>query len=194
MTARSGPLRFRRISVALQIGLSLMLLVSAGLFVRTLHNLRSLDAGFVIDHLLTFGIDPRMAGYDPARTFALYERVFETLSGSPGVRLVAATNDPELADDTESGNLAIAGYTEKSREDMNVEQPDVSADYFSTLQMPLLAGRAFTRQDSAESQKVAVVNESFARTISSEIRSRPLGIRSATAARRQKPTPPSSGS
>ncbi len=163
MTARSSPLRFRRVAVALQIGLSLMLLVGAGLFVRTLHNLRSLDAGFATDHLLTFGIDPRMAGYEPARTFALYRRIFETLKGLPGIRSVAATNDPELANDNESGNIAIAGYAEKPQEDMNVEQPDVSAEYFSTLQMALLAGRAFTEQDSAGSQKVAVVNESFAR-------------------------------
>jgi putative ABC transport system permease protein len=163
ITARSGPLRFRRVSVALQIGLSLMLLVGAGLFVRTLHNLKSLDAGFTTDHLLTFGIDPRMAGYEPARTFALYQSVFQTLRQSPGVRSVAATNDPELANDNESGNIAIAGYAEKPEEDMNVEQPNVSAEYFSTLQMPLLAGRAFTQQDSAGSQKVAVVNENFAR-------------------------------
>jgi putative ABC transport system permease protein len=162
-TARSGSLRFRRVSVAMQIGLSLTLLVGAGLFVRTLHNLRSLNAGFTTDHLVTFGIDPRMAGYEPVRTFALYRSVFETLSGLPGVRSVAATNDPELANDNESGNIAIAGYAEKAHEDMNVEQPNVSADYFSTLQVPLLAGRAFTLQDSAESQKVAVVNESFAR-------------------------------
>lgn len=163
MTARSGSLRFRRVSVALQIGLSLMLLVGAGLFVRTLHNLKSLNAGFATDHLLTFGIDPRMAGYEPARTFALYQRVFETLKGLPGVRSVAATDDPELANDNETGNITIAGYAEKPEEDMNVEQPHVSADYFSTLQVPLLAGRAFTEQDSASSQKVAVVNESFAR-------------------------------
>ena len=163
MTARSSPLRFRRVTVALQIGLSLMLLVGAGLFVRTLHNLKSLNAGFATDHLLTFQIDPRMAGYEPARTFALYQRAFETLKGLPGVRSVAATNDPELANDNESGNITIAGYAEKSQEDMQVEQPNVSADYFSTLQMPLLAGRAFTDQDSAGSQQVAVVNENLAR-------------------------------
>jgi predicted permease len=163
MTARSSPLRFRRVSVAVQIGLSLMLLVGAGLFVRTLHNLKSLNAGFATDHLLTFGVDPRMAGYEPARTFALYQEVFEMLKGLPGVRSTAATNDPELANDNESGNITVAGYTEKPQEDMNVEQPNVSADYFSTLQMPLLAGRVFTDQDRAGSQKVAVVNESFAR-------------------------------
>jgi putative ABC transport system permease protein len=163
MTARSSPLRFRRVSVALQIGLSLMLLVGAGLFVRTLHNLRSLNAGFATDHLLTFGVNPRMAGYEPARTFALYQRVSETLKGLPGVRSVAATTDPELAGDNETGNVTIAGYAEKSNEDMNVEQPNVSVDYFSTLQMPLLAGRAFTGQDRAGAQSVAVVNENFAR-------------------------------
>src|SRR5208283_2687341 len=163
MTARRSSLRFRRVSVALQIGLSLMMLVGAGLFVRTLHNLRSLDAGFATDHLLTFGIDPRMAGYEPARTFALYQRVFETMKVLPGVRSVAATDDPELANDNETGNITIAGYAEKPDEDMNVERPNVSADYFSSLQMPILAGRAFTDQDSVGSQKVAVVNESFAR-------------------------------
>ena len=163
MTARSSPLRFRRISVAVQIGLSLMLLVGAGLFVRTLHNLKSLNAGFPTDRLLTFGVDPRMAGYEPARTFALYQRIFETLKGVPGARAVAATTDPELANDNETGSITVAGYTEKPQEDMNVEQPNVSVDYFSTLQMPLLAGRAFTEQDTVGSQKVVVVNETFAR-------------------------------
>ena len=163
MTARSSPLRFRRISVAVQIGLSLMLLVGAGLFVRTLHNLRALNAGFATDHLLTFGVDPRMAGYEPARTFALYQRMFETLRGLPGVRAVAATNDPELSNNNETGNMTVSGYADKPDENMQAEQPNVSVDYFSTMQMPLLAGRVFTDQDKEGSQKVAIVNESFAR-------------------------------
>jgi putative ABC transport system permease protein len=163
MTARSSPLRFRQVSVAVQIGLSLILLVGAGLFVRTLHNLKTLDAGFATDHLLTFGIDPRLAGYEPARTFTLYRRVFGALEGLPGVRAVAATNDPELANNSATGNITISGYIEKPQEDMNVEQPNVSAGYFSTLGMPLLGGRAFTEHDGLGSQRVAVVNESFAR-------------------------------
>jgi len=163
VTAGSGPLRFRRISVATQIALSLVLLVGAGLFVRTLHNLKSLNAGFATDHLITFGIDPSLAGYEPVGTFTLYERVLETLKSLPGVRSVAATNDPELDNDNETGSITVAGYNKKPDEDMSAEQPKVSADYFATLQMPLIAGRAFTDQDSAQSQKVAVVNESFAR-------------------------------
>ena len=163
VTARSGPLRFRRVSVAAQVGLSLVLLVGAGLFVRTLHNLKSLNAGFATDHLITFGIDPSLAGYESAGTFVLYQRVFQTLKVLPGVRSVAATDDPELANDNKGGNITVAGYAEKPDENMSVEQPYVSADYFATLEMPLIAGRAFTEQDSAQSQKVAVVNESFAR-------------------------------
>ena len=163
MTARSSPLRFRRVSVAVQIGLSLLLLIGAGLFVRTLRNLKQTDAGFATDHLLTFRVDPNLAGYEPTRTLALYQRIFDALRALPGVRSVGATNDPELAGDNESGNITVAGYTEKQDEDMNVEQPNVSTDYFSTLQMPLLAGRAFTEQDSPASQKVTIVNESLAR-------------------------------
>ena len=163
MTARSSPLRFRRISVAVQIGLSLLLLVGAALFVRTLHNLRGLDAGFQTDHLLTFGVDPRLSGYEPTETFALYKRILDALRALPGVRGVAATDDPELANDNETSNITVAGYTEKPDENMNVEEPNVSPDYFSTLGMPLMAGRALTEQDTASSQKVVVVNESLAR-------------------------------
>jgi putative ABC transport system permease protein len=163
VAATSGPLRFRRISVAAQVALSLVLLVGAGLFVRTLHNLKSLNAGFVTDHLLTFGIDPRLAGYGSGSAFTLYQRVFDTLKALPGVRSVAATNDPELANDDETSDIAIAGYNEKTDENMNVERPDISADYFATLQIPMVAGRAFTDLDTVQSRKVAIVNESLAR-------------------------------
>ena len=71
MTAGGGPLRFRRISVAVQIGLSLLVLVGAGLFVRTLHNLKSLNVGFETDHLVTFGVQPTLAGYRPDQTRGL---------------------------------------------------------------------------------------------------------------------------
>jgi putative ABC transport system permease protein len=162
-TAAGGASRFRRISVAVQIGLSVLVLVGAGLFVRTLHNLKSLNVGFATDHLVTFAIDPRLAGYESAGTMPLYKRVLETIGGLPGVRSVAATSDAELADDNSDGNITIAGYTEKPQEDMVVEHPSVTPHYFSTLEMTLLAGRPLTEEDGATNAKVAVVNESFAR-------------------------------
>ena len=161
-TAR-GPLRFRRISVGVQIGLSLLLLVGAGLFVRTLRSLKSLDVGIATDHLVTFTLDPALAGYQPSQNVEVATRVLEKLAALPGVRAVAGTTDPELANYNTDGNITIAGYAEKENEDMNVERPSVSPGYFSTMGMTLLAGRELNEQDRAGTQKVAVVNESFAR-------------------------------
>jgi len=163
MTAGSGALRFRRLSVAVQIGLSVLVLVGAGLFVRTLHNLKSLNVGFATDHLVTFGVQPTLAGYRPDQTRNLEEQVLKTLAGLPGVQSAAGTTDPELADDNTSNNITLAGYTAKENEDMNVESPHVSPGYFATMRMTLVAGREFTDQDRDATHKVAVVNESFAR-------------------------------
>jgi len=161
--AGGGPLRFRRIAVGVQIGLSLLLLVGAGLFSRTLHNLKSLDVGFATDHLVTFSLDPSLAGYPPAQNLEVTSRVLRTLSALPGIRAVAATNDSELADNGFAGNITIAGYAAKEDEDMDVEHPYVSPGYFSSMGMTLLAGRELSDADRAGTQKVAVVNESLAR-------------------------------
>jgi putative ABC transport system permease protein len=158
-----GPLRFRRIAVGVQVGLSLLLLVGAGLFVRTLHSLKSLDVGFATDHLVTFTVDPSLAGYQPTQDLGVDTRVLHTLAALPGVRSVAGTNDHELADDNWSNNITIAGYAAKEDEDMNVEHPKVSPGYFTSMGMPLLVGRELSDADRAGTQKVTVVNESLAR-------------------------------
>jgi putative ABC transport system permease protein len=158
-----GPLRFRRIAVGVQVGLSLVLLVGAGLFTRTLDRLKSLDVGFATDHLVTFNIDPTLAGYRPAQDLEVDSRVLHTLAALPGVRSVAGTSDPELANNNWSNTISVAGYTAKENEDMNVEHPYVSAGYFSRMGMPLLAGRELSDADRGGTQKVAVVNESLAR-------------------------------
>jgi predicted permease len=162
-TASAAGLRFRRAFVVTEIGLSLLLLVASGLFVRTLYNLKTLNVGFPIDHLLTFGIDARLAGYDPKDVPALLQKVTDTLGALPGVRSVAATDDPELAGNEEGSNVTVQGYNPQADEDSNAEWALVTSDYFSALGKTLIAGRAFIRQDGADSSKVAVVNESFAR-------------------------------
>ncbi len=158
-----GPVRFRRIAVGVQVGLSLVLLVGAGLFTRTFDTLQSLDVGFVTDHLVTFSIDPFLAGYQPTQTLEVDSRVLRALAALPGVRSVAATTDSELANNNWGNNITLAGYAAKENEDMNVEHPKVNPGYFSSMGMPLLAGRELTDADRAGTQKVAVVNESFAR-------------------------------
>jgi putative ABC transport system permease protein len=155
-------LMFRRTCVVMQIGSSLLLLIGAGLFVRTIRNLRLVNTGIQTDHLTTFSINPEFAGYDAAQSTAVRQRVLDSLAALPGIRSVAATSDAELANDNISGDISIAGYHEKEGEDMDVELPSVTPGYFSTLGIPLIAGREFTRGDAAASQKVAIVNESLA--------------------------------
>jgi predicted permease len=162
-TGSSKHLRFRRLSVGVQMGLSLLLIIGAGLFVQTLHNLRSLNVGFTTDHLVTFGIDPTLAGYDPKQAVPLQKHLLEVLAAQPGVRSVGGTDDPELANNDERSNINIAGQTLKPDEDIHVEIPAITADYFATLNLPVLAGRAFSDQDVTGKAKVAIVNASFAR-------------------------------
>ncbi|MBT9330789.1 ABC transporter permease [Paracidobacterium acidisoli] len=158
-----GHLGFRRLTVGLQIGLSLLLLVASGLFVRTLRNLRSVNVGFATDHLITFGIEPNLAGYSENSVGPLHRRILQTLAVLPGVVSVGATTDPELADDGNGGNISIQGYERHNDESMNAEQPIVTAQYLSTLRVPLLAGRYFTEADDMTHPAVAIVNETLAK-------------------------------
>ncbi len=157
-----GRLGFRRAIVGAQVGLSLLLLACAGLFVETLRNLRDVDVGFTTDHLITFGVDPRLAGYNASAVVPLDRRLVETLAALPGVERVGATTDPELADNGNSGNISVEGYTPHEGEDMNAEKAMVTPGYFATLKVPLMAGRELTDQDDMNHPKVVVVNEALA--------------------------------
>ena len=158
-----GSLRFRRTCVALQIGFSLLLIVAAGLFVRTIANLRNVNAGFTTDHLLVFELNPQLAGYPPTGVAPLEQRALDGIAALPGVRGVGATNDEDLNGDGVDGDVKVAGYTPPPNDDYNVELPWVSDNYLQTLGVPLLAGRYFNAGDTATSTKVAIVNESFAK-------------------------------
>ncbi len=161
-TGLGTSIKFRRTCVALQIGFSLLLIVAAGLFVRTIQNLRHVDPGFATDHLLAFDVAPELAGY-PANDIAPVEqRVLDAVASLPGVRNVGATNDPDLEGDGTGGSVVVSGYTPPPNEDIDVELPAVSTGYLQTLGIPLLAGRYFNAGDTATSQKVAIVNQLFA--------------------------------
>jgi putative ABC transport system permease protein len=162
-TGAGSSLKFRRTCVALQIGCSLMLIVAAGLFVRTIQNLRHANTGYETDHLLTFSLDPQLAGYSPAQTAAVEQQALDAVSALPGVHAVGATNDPDLADDEIGGDVKVTGYTPKPDEELDIELPWISDNYLQALGVPLVAGRYFKASDTATAQKVAIVNESFAR-------------------------------
>ena len=161
-TVPRGSMRFRRIAVAVQIALSLLLLFAAGLFVRTLRNLETLDVGFATDHLVKFAINPVLSGYKTDQANGLYSQILDKLSGLPGVRSAAATSDPELSNTNWRRNITISGINNSTIEDKDVEWELVSANYCRTLEMPLIAGRDFSEEDINTKRGVAVVSENLA--------------------------------
>jgi predicted permease len=162
-TGEISHARVRRVIVGVQIGLSLVLLVGAGLFSRTLSNLKAADVGFVTDHLLTFQLDPRLAGYQPAAVTSLYKRLLETLAAQPGVQSVGMTDDAVLAQSDNTFSIVVRGYQAQEGERMSFEWEHVTPAYFAALQLPLVAGRVFNETDTPDSAKVVIVNESFVR-------------------------------
>jgi putative ABC transport system permease protein len=162
--ATGGRLNFRRITVGLQIGISLLLLVCSGLFVRTLHNLRSVDVGFNTEHIIQFAVDPAFAGYAPDQVNALHKRIATQLSALPGVRAVTATDNPELTGNNNISSIKILGYTPSEEEgNPQPETFNILPGYFAAMQVPLIAGRTLTEQDDATHPKVVVVNQNFAK-------------------------------
>jgi predicted permease len=162
-TASKGSQHFRKLAVGVQIALSVMLLAGAGLFVRTLDNLRHQQVGFETSNLAVFALDPTSSGYGEDRTPQIVTNAVDALSRIPGVASVAATTDPELYGDTETSNFSIQGYKPSEDEHMNMEQPRITPGYFATLRQPILLGREFTSSDVKGQPSVAVVNQAFAK-------------------------------
>lgn len=162
-TASKSSQRFRKVAVGVQIGLTVLLLGGAGLFLRTLNYLRSQSIGFETRHLISFNLDPTLAGYGEDRTAQMETRVLDAVRGVPGVQQAAGTTDPEISGDSSTGNMTVQGYTAAEEEDMNFERPRVTPGYFATLRQPMLGGRDFTIADANGSAEVAIVNMTFAK-------------------------------
>jgi predicted permease len=162
-TASKGSQRFRKAAVGAQIALSVLLLGGAGLFVRTLDNLRGQKVGFETANLATFSLDPTESGYGEDRAAQIVTNALEAVRRIPGVSYVSATTDPELSGDSNGSSFTVQGYKPSEDESMNFEEPWVMPDYFATLRQPLLAGREFTASDAQGQPKVAIVNLSFAK-------------------------------
>jgi len=163
-TGSGSLLNLRRLVVCLQIGLSVILLIASGLFLRTMQKLRAVDVGFNTAHLVTFDLNPTLAGYPIAAIPALHERILTSIAAVPGVQSVAATDDGELADNHRTGSVSVFGYPNQPNDDhFRVEHSTIASDYFSVMQMPLVAGRSLNQQDTLDHPKVAVVNQTFAK-------------------------------
>ncbi len=155
--------RFRTALVTAQIALSMALLISAGLFLRSLTNVSRVELGVKADNVVTFGISPELNGYDPARSLALFQRTEESFAAMPGIIGVAASRVPLLAGSNWGSSVAVEGFEKGPDTDNGSRYNQVSAGYFKVMGTPLLAGREFTDADIIGSPKVAVVNETFAK-------------------------------
>jgi predicted permease len=161
--AGGGQLNFRKVLVALQVTMSLVLLIGAGLFLRSLGNLRFLDPGFRTNHLVQFGLNPRSIGYDPDRTAALYRQLDDKLRGSPGIAGLGYSAMGLLANNEWDEWVTIEGYVAGPNEKMDPHFNSVSPGYLDAMGMRVLSGRNFTLNDRGKGHRVALVNAKFAK-------------------------------
>ena len=152
---------FRKAIVVSQVALSMLLLVAAGLFARSLYNLRTFDPGFRTANLLTFSIDPSLNDYSFERGQQLNEDLTERLGRLAGVQAAAAAEIAVLTNSNMGSNITVEGFQPAPDEYVETSRNVISPGYFQTLGIPLLRGRDFNTFDTASSGKVAVVNEAF---------------------------------
>jgi predicted permease len=158
-----GAARFRTSLVTVQIALSMALLVSAGLFIKSLRNVSRVDLGINIDNVVTFGISPGLSGYDTTRMAALYHRVEDEIGAIPGVTAVTASAVQILSNSNWGQGVSVEGFHKDPDTDDDSRWSAVGANYHKVMGIPLLAGRDFSASDNASSTKVAIVNQAFAK-------------------------------
>ncbi len=152
-----------RALVAGQIALSLLLLTGAGLYLRTVFNLRNIDAGFDMEKLLVFQINPAAAGYNDTQLAGYYEELQNRLAATPGVRDATLIMNPLLDNQNWSGGFSFPDRASPVGVNLQTHRLIVGERYFSTMGIPLLQGRALRTGDGAGTFKAIVVNETFAR-------------------------------
>jgi predicted permease len=170
----SGGVRLRKGLVLAQVTVSVLLLVGAGLFIRSLRNLRLLDLGLKTDNLIAFNVSPTISGYTSLRTKQFDKQLTERVGALPGVSAVAYAQIGLLEGNEWDSSMSVEGYEPKPGEDMNPYCNAVSPGYFTTMGIPLLFGRDFDDRDARfvdadpkasgpPPYKVAIVNESYAK-------------------------------
>ena len=166
-SAGAGPRRrilaLRDALVVAQVAGSLVLLVGAGLFLRSLSRAQAIDPGFDPERALVFSLDLAAQGYDEARGAAFYAALQERIAALPGMQAVSFSSYLPLTLGGERRGFRAVGYEPGPGEDMEVASSFVGADYFETMRTALARGRGFTKQDAPGTRPVVVVNEAFVR-------------------------------
>jgi predicted permease len=146
-----------------QVALSLLILAGAGLFIKTLRNLETVELGFNQNNLLLFTLKPEQTGYKDEKLLQFYQQVFARLDQLPGVRSATFGTVALLSDDNWSTGFLLPGEQPDSTATHNTMRQMMRENYFATMEIPMLRGRQFTTHDNASAPRVAIVNQTFAR-------------------------------
>lgn len=154
---------FRSAFILVQVALSLPLLVSAALMLKTLQNLRAVDTGFGKENVLFASVNPALNGYSAERTKNFYDELLSRARALPGVASASLASDTPISGGWDQLSLVVEDYTPREGERTSSDVTVVSADYFKVLGIPLLNGRDFSDQDRLGTPKVVILNEKMAR-------------------------------
>ena len=157
-----GSLFLRKGLVTAQVALSFLLLFGAGLFVRSLENLKGTETGIALDNLVTFQVSPALNGYDDQRSTVFYQQLLDRLRSAPGIKSVGITAVSLLSGDEWDSSMSVEGHKPIEGENMQAFMNALSPGYFETMKIPILEGRDFQLSDIKENSRVAIVNRRFA--------------------------------
>ena len=157
-----GSLLLRKGLVTAQVSLSFLLLFGAGLFVRSLQNLKTTETGVVLDNLVSFQLSPALSGYTNERAVQFYSQLTERLRSAPGIASAAFANMSILSGGEWDSSMSVEGHRPTDGEDMQAFMNALSPGYFEAMKIPILEGRDFNQMDARENAKVVIVNRSFA--------------------------------
>ena len=160
-SATRGAARFRSSLVTAQIALSMALLVSAGLFIKSLGNVSRVRLGVEVDSLVTFRVPPALNGYSGPRSQQVFAQIEREVGAIPGVRGVAAAQVQVLAGNNWDEAVDVQGFPTTLDTDVDAYYNAVGPGFFRTLGIPLVSGREFTPSDATGAPRVAIVNEAF---------------------------------
>jgi predicted permease len=152
--------------VVVQVSLSVLLLIGAGLLVRTLRNLQHVETGFNTQNLLLFSVDPSLIGYEDERLVALYDRMTSRLEAVPGVQAVTFSRNALLSYSANTSSVFVEGEfgPDGKLRDSDTKVHTVRENFLPAMEIPLLVGRHLSPQDDARAPRVAVVNQEFVKT------------------------------
>jgi predicted permease len=164
LASGSSHTRLRKALVVSQVAVALLLVTGAGAFARSLYNVKHIDLGLRPHHVLQFSVAPQLNGYDQTRSFTFFHNLEDHISALPGVLSVSTAQEPLIADSDRGSNVTVQGESPSEAGSRHVLRNAIAPGHFSNLGIPLLKGREFSHADGPDGPRVAIVNETFAKT------------------------------